>query len=130
MANTPFGIPVDSAAFKIAVVTISEVLIWPEWPFITTGQPAAKAEAVSPPAVENANGKLLAAKTATGPIGCNILRISTLGSGCLSGIALSILASTHEPSSTKSANIRNWPQVRPRSPKSLASGKLVSAMVV
>ncbi|KCX76817.1 hypothetical protein J532_4523, partial [Acinetobacter baumannii 940793] len=39
----------------------------PLWAFITTEQPAASAEAVSPPAVENAKGKLLAPKTATGP---------------------------------------------------------------
>ena len=34
----------------------------------TTGHPAARAEAVSPPATEKASGKLLAPKTATGPI--------------------------------------------------------------
>lgn len=32
-----------------------------------TGLPAAKADAVSPPATENPSGKLLAQKTATGP---------------------------------------------------------------
>ena len=37
------------------------------WALKTTGQPAASAEAVSPPAVEKASGKLLAPKTATGP---------------------------------------------------------------
>ncbi len=35
--------------------------------FTITGLPAAKAAAVSPPATENASGKLLAPKTATGP---------------------------------------------------------------
>ena len=35
----------------------------------TTGHPAASADAVSPPAVEKASGKLDAPKTATGPIG-------------------------------------------------------------
>jgi len=35
--------------------------------FTITGQPAARALAVSPPAVEKANGKLLAPKTTTGP---------------------------------------------------------------
>ena len=34
--------------------------------FTTTGQPAAKAEAVSPPATENASGKLLAPKYGDG----------------------------------------------------------------
>ena len=32
-----------------------------------TGQPAARADAVSPPATEKARGKLLAPNTATGP---------------------------------------------------------------
>ena len=38
----------------------------------TTGFPAARADAVSPPATENARGKLLAPNTATGPIGRSI----------------------------------------------------------
>ena len=33
------------------------------WPFTTTGQPAASAEAVSPPATEKASGKLLTRRT-------------------------------------------------------------------
>ena len=40
--------------------------------FTITGQPAAKALAVSPPAVEYAKGKLLAPNTTTGPNGYNI----------------------------------------------------------
>ena len=64
----------------------------------TTGHPAARAEAVSPPATENAKGKLLAPKTATGPIAICICRISILGKGLRSGKALSIIAFTHEPS--------------------------------
>ena len=40
----------------------------------TTGQPAASAEAVSPPATENAKGKFDAANTATGPTGRTIRR--------------------------------------------------------
>ncbi len=47
----------------------SEVPGCPSWALTTTGHPAASAEAVSPPATENANGKLDAAKTATGPAG-------------------------------------------------------------
>ena len=56
------------------------------WPLTTTGQPAASADAVSPPAVENASGKLLAPNTATGPIGTSIRRTSGRGIGLASGI--------------------------------------------
>ena len=56
-----------------------------------TGQPAAKAAAVSPPAVEYANGKLLAPKTTTGPKGIFIFRKSGFGAGVLSVIEVSIL---------------------------------------
>ena len=55
------------------------------WPLTTTGQPAARAEAVSPPAVEKASGKLLAPKTATGPSGIWRCRRSGRGSGCAVG---------------------------------------------
>ncbi|MNL51220.1 hypothetical protein D3C87_1742990 [compost metagenome] len=67
MLNTPAGIAVFSAARRIASATRSAVAMCPLWALNTTGQPAANAEAVSPPAVENANGKLLAPNTATGP---------------------------------------------------------------
>ena len=69
--------------------------------------PPAKADAVSPPAVENARGKLLAANTATGPKGTNILLRSGLGIGDLFESPFSITASTQDPSSIKSANIRS-----------------------
>ena len=42
-------------------------------------QPAASADAVSPPGTEKANGKLDAPKTPTGPIGRSILRRSGRG---------------------------------------------------
>ena len=51
----------------MASATNSAVAIWPECALNTTEQPAAKAATVSPPAVENASGKLLAPNTATGP---------------------------------------------------------------
>ena len=60
----------------------------------TTGQPAASAEAVSPPAVEKASGKLLAPKTATGPMGTSMRRTSGRGIGLASGSAVSMIAST------------------------------------
>ena len=47
----------------------------------TTGQPAASADAVSPPATENASGKLLAPNTATGPSGTARWRMSGRGNG-------------------------------------------------
>ena len=75
------------------------------WAFTMTGQPAAQAEAESPPATEKARGKLLAQNTATGPIGRSIERISGFGMGWRSDCARSTLASTQWPFSTKSANI-------------------------
>ena len=122
--------PVRSAARKIASATIADVRAWEGCPFTTTGQPEASAEAVSPPAVEYAKGKLLAPKTATVPIGTNILRKSTFGIGWRFRLAESIRASTHEPSSKRSANIFSWKIVLPLSPINLPSGKLVSCMVV
>ncbi len=40
------------AAVTSAFATISEVSAWAGWAFTITGQPAARAQAVSPPAVE------------------------------------------------------------------------------
>ena len=51
-----------------------------------------------PSDVEKARGKLLAPKTATGPIGCSMRRMSGLGSGLRSGNAVAIRASSQEPS--------------------------------
>ena len=88
----------DSAKLKDPAATLAQVKD-------VVNAKAAKAEAVSPPAVEKAKGKLLAAKTTTGPIGINIRLTSGFGTGSLSGIALSIVASRHDPSSIKLANI-------------------------
>ena len=77
----------------MADATKVEVAKCPGCAFTITGQPAANALAVSPPAVEYAKGKLLAPKTTTGPKGCIISRMSGLG-GVLVGMAVSILAST------------------------------------
>ncbi len=44
-----------------------------------TGQPLASAEAVSPPRMLKANGKLLAAKISTGPAGSSQRRSSGRG---------------------------------------------------
>jgi hypothetical protein len=70
--------------------------------FIITGQPAANAQAVSPPAVEYANGKFDEPNTTTGPSGTSIFLKSGLG-GFLSGIAVSIFASSHSPLSQAAA---------------------------
>ena len=65
---------------------------WELCALITTGFPAASAEAVSPPTTENANGKLLAPNTATGPIGTSIRRTSGPGPSGV-GPAWSMIAS-------------------------------------
>ena len=120
------SIPVFSAAFIIAYATNSPVPACIGCDLIITGQPEAKAAAVSPPAVEYASGKLLAPKTTIGPMGINIFLKSGLGAGVLLGSAESIDASTQEPSTTKLAKFLNCPIVLPRSPFALPSGKPVS----
>ena len=126
-ANTPAGSWHSATAFTTARATSSEVPGCAECAFSTTGQPAAKAEAVSPPATENANGKLLAANTATGPTPIRRNRMSGRG-GTRSGSALSMRTSRHEPSRSKAANRRSWPTVRPRSPSRRARGRPDSAI--
>jgi hypothetical protein len=125
--KTPAGIPVCSTARMIARAVSSEVAGCAGCALTTTGHPAASADAVSVPATEKANGKLLALKTATGPIGINIRRMSGRGGRC-SGFARSIRASTHDPSRTSAANSRNCRTVRARSPVSRSvTGSAVSA---
>ena len=70
----------------------SDSFRWPEWALTITEQPTARADAVSPPATENANGKLEAEKTATGPMGRRMRRRSGLG-GVADGSAWSMTAS-------------------------------------
>ena len=65
--NEPSGMLVAATAFWIAMPTSSEVPGCCGRALTITGQPAAKADAVSPPATENAKGKLLAGNTSTGP---------------------------------------------------------------
>ena len=67
--KTPAGIPVVSTARMTARAVSSDVAGCAGCALTTTGHPAASADAVSVPATENASGKLLALKTATGPIG-------------------------------------------------------------
>ena len=124
--NTPFGIPVFSAALITAPATISPVAACIGCDFTITGHPAANAAAVSPPAVENANGKLEAPKTTTGPRAIFIFLKSTFGIGWRSGWAVSIEASTHSPASTWSAKALNCPKVLPRSPLARPFGNPLS----
>ena len=115
-------------AWVMARPTISLVPGWALWALKTTGQPAARAEAVSPPAVEKARGKLEAPNTATGPTGILRWRISTRGIGVRSGSAGSIRTPWWSPWRTTWAKSRSWLQVRPRSPVRRASGSPVSSM--
>ena len=73
-ANVPGGAPAPASAPDTIWAVSTEVCGCPSCALTTTGQPAASADAVSPPATENANGKLDAANTATGPTGCIMCR--------------------------------------------------------
>ena len=126
--KTPAGSPQAAAARFTAPATHSLVPGWAGCPFTTTGQPAARALAVSPPATENASGKLLAPNTATGPNGRSMRLKSGRGSGVRSGSATSIRASHQEPSRSTSAKSRNCPTVRPRSPINRSRGRPDSAL--
>ena len=106
--------------------TSSAVPGWALWALTITGQPAANAEAVSPPATENANGKLLAPNTATGPRGIWRCRMSARGRGARSGMAGSMRTPRKSPWRTTSANSRSWPTVRARSPRSRSRPRPVS----
>src|SRR5512143_1070941 len=125
--KTPSGMPVSRAAASTARAASSQVPGCAGWAFTTTGQPAARAETVSPPATEKASGKFEAPNTATGPSGTSMRRRSGRGAGRRSGRARSIRASTHEPSSTTSAKRRAWFAVRARSPSRRDRGRAVSA---
>ena len=65
----PVGAPASLRALLTTWAVRTDSRGWPGLALTITGQPAARAEAVSLPATENANGKLLAVKTRTGPIG-------------------------------------------------------------
>ncbi len=85
--NTPSGNPHSRMLFSIARPMSSLVPGCAGCAFTITGFPAASADAVSPPAVENASGKLLAPKTTTGPRGRSMERMSGFGRGFRSGSA-------------------------------------------
>jgi hypothetical protein len=64
------------------------------------GPPAASALGVSPPSTENASGKVLAANTATGPMGTRIRRRSGIG-GVASG-------SKHDRSRSRGSSLADY----------------------
>ena len=84
--NTPSGNPHAATARAMARATSSPVPGCAGWPLTTTGHPAARAEAVSPPATEKASGKFDAPNTATGPSATFARRRSGRGSGWRSGL--------------------------------------------
>ena len=79
--KTPSGRLQVRTLARMACLTSSPVPGCAGWALTMTGLPAAKADAVSPPATENASGKLPAPKTATGPSGRSMERMSGLGRG-------------------------------------------------
>ena len=127
-ANVPSGRPASATAARSSRATSSPVPGCDGWPLTITGQPAASADAVSPPAVENASGKLEAPNTATGPSGTRMRRTSGFGIGFASGSGWSMIASASSPASTIAANASSWPQVRSSSERRRGvSGRPVSA---
>src|ERR1044072_795984 len=75
-AKTPSGAPAPTSASRRISPVRTDSSGCPGCALRTTGQPAASADAVSPPATLNANGKLLAANTSTGPIATFTRRMS------------------------------------------------------
>ena len=126
--KTPSGISHVFAALIIALPINSLVPGWAGCAFTITGQPAAKADAVSPPATEKASGKLLAPNIAVGPNGICRMRKSARGIGSRSGKAGSILAPIQSPARTTLAKSLSCPMVRPRSPLIRPSGSPLSAI--
>ena len=107
MANTPAGSPQAATALETAPATRSDVPGCRRCAFTTTGLPVHSALAVSPPATENARGKLLEPNTTTGPIGTFTRLRSGRGSGCRAGCGRSMRASRHDSSRATAANSRN-----------------------
>ena len=92
LSNRPKS-PLGAFSWLPAAAIISKIFLevsgCPGLALIITGQPAAIAEAVSPPPTPNPKGKLLAPNTPTIPIGIFDLRRSGFG-GCEEESAKSI----------------------------------------
>jgi hypothetical protein len=82
--------PEAATARSIGAATSADVPAFDGCAFATTGQPAASADAVSPPATPNASGKFDAPNTATGPSGTIVRRRSGRG-GVAVGSARSMI---------------------------------------
>ena len=120
------GAPAASRAAETTAAVRTDNCGCPEWAFTITEQPAARADAVSPPATEKANGKLLAAKLSTGPTGILKRRTSGRTPNTNAESASSMRTSRYSPASTISANNRNCTAVRVSSPDRRASDNPVS----
>ena len=101
------GKPWSFNTFCANACTRLDNIKWPVWALTTTGQPAAKAEAVSPPNTENANGKLLAENMATGPKGTRCSTMLGWPTGGAPATAGSSKYSNAAPPSAMSANLRS-----------------------
>jgi hypothetical protein len=84
--NVPVGSPSPVTARVMEAASSADVPAFDGCAFATTGQPAASADAVSPPATPNASGKFEAPNTATGPTGTSVRRRS--GRGGLVGVGV------------------------------------------
>ena len=96
--------------------TRTEVCGWPGCALTTTEQPAARAEAVSPPSTENAKGKLLAENMATGPSGTRTRCMAGWPAGGPPATAGSSVKAKAAPCCARPAKRRNWNAVRSNSP--------------
>ena len=125
MLNTPAGMPVRSAARRIAAATRSAVAMCPLCALNTTGQPAARAAAVSPPAVENAREVARAEHRHRAEADPALAQVDAwqrlaFGPGAVDARAMEVAAPQD------SANRRSWPLVRLRSPWMRVAGSAVS----
>ena len=126
MPTSPAGRPCSLSTCCTRANTRAESSRWPVWALTTTEQPAASADAVSPPSTEKANGKLLAENIATGPSGTCWRTIAGWPAGGGPGIAGSFTWANGTPRSAMSAKRRNWNVVRSSSPFSRARPSPVS----
>ncbi len=92
----PGGRPIAPTASVMIRAHSSDVPGATDDPSRSTGHPAASADAVSPPGTLNANGKLLAPKTATGPIGTSIRRRSGCRPRCVGDDRLEVSSGLRE----------------------------------
>ena len=107
MPTRPAGRPRRASTARTRAITFKDKAGWPGWAFTTTGQPAARALAVSPPSTEKAKGKLLAANMATGPSGTRWRHMAGCPAGGAPGTAGSSTRAKGRPCSARSAKRRS-----------------------